>query len=219
MISLRRLPRFFACVLILVAASSGGWARSEVVYGNLGATGSGNIAGTNTDYGPTDTDELLIAQGFTVSGTATLLDVQSVNLGLFFDNLATASRTVSIYSNSGTTPGSPLFTSSPVTIGANAKYTFPFSGVTLTPGSTYWIVPSGPASWYFNSSNTLPIQQNSSGYSYYDTLVQNPSSQWVDPVFASSYSVSVVAVPEPPAIVLSGIGLASAMYAFRRRRG
>jgi hypothetical protein len=26
-------------------------------------------------------------------------------------------------------------------------------------------------------------------------------------------------VPEPPAIVLSGIGLASALYAMRRRRG
>jgi hypothetical protein len=31
--------------------------------------------------------------------------------------------------------------------------------------------------------------------------------------------MKVEAVPEPPAIVLSGIGLASAMYAFRRRRG
>jgi len=30
--------------------------------------------------------------------------------------------------------------------------------------------------------------------------------------------MKVEAVPEPPAIVLSGIGLASAMYAFRRRR-
>ena len=33
------------------------------------------------------------------------------------------------------------------------------------------------------------------------------------------YRMEIVAVPEPPAIVLSGIGLASAMYAFRRRRG
>ena len=194
-------------------------ARADVVFGNLGSTGAGAIAGTNTDYGPSDTDEVLIAQGFTVGGSATLLDVQSVTLGLFFDNVTTASRTVSIYNTSGTVPGSAIFTSSPVTIGSNAKYTFPFSGATLTTGSTYWIVPSGPASWYFNNGNTLPTEQNSSLYAYYDTLVQNPSSQWVDPVFASSYSVSIQAVPEPPAIVLSGFGIASALYAMRRHRG
>lgn len=222
---LRELPamptlfRSFAVLTLATALTAGTAAQAEVVFGNLGSTGSGSIAGTNTDYGPADTDELLIAQGFTVGASATLLDVQSVTLGLFFDNVTTASRTVSIYSTSGTAPGSVLFTSSPVTIGSNAKYTFPFSGATLTAGSTYWIIPSGPASWYFNSGNTLPAEQNSSLYTYYDTLVQNPSSQWVDPVFASSYSVSVVAVPEPPAIVLSGIGLASALYAMRRRRG
>jgi hypothetical protein len=31
--------------------------------------------------------------------------------------------------------------------------------------------------------------------------------------------VSIQAVPEPPAVVLSGIGIASAFYAMRRRRG
>lgn len=214
--------RFVSRSLTAAAAISilalGVVAKADVVFGNLGSAGAGAIAGTNTDYGPTDTDELLIAQGFTVGGSATLLELQSVTLGLFFDNVSTAQRTVSIYSTTGTTPGSPLFTSSAVTIGSNAKYTFPFSGATLATGSTYWIVPSGPASWYFNSGNTLPVEQNSSNYSYFDTLVQNPSSQWVDPVFASSYSVSVVAVPEPPAIVLSGIGLASAIYTVSRRR-
>lgn len=210
--------RSLAVVTLATALTATSVAEADVVFGNLGATGSGAIAGTNTDFGPTDTDELLIAQGFTVGASATLLEVQSVTLGLFFDNVSTAPRTVSIYNTSGTAPGSPIFTSSPVTIGSNAKYTFPFSGASLTPGSTYWIVPSGPASWYFNNGNTLPTEQNLSFYTYYDTLVQNPSSQWVDPVFASSYSVSITAVPEPPAIVLSGIGLASAMYAVGRRR-
>jgi hypothetical protein len=207
-----RIVAFLALVMAGVSAHAG------VVFGNLGATGSGAIAGTNTDYGPLDTDERLIAQGFTVSGSATLLDLESVTLGLFFDNVATASRTVSIYSTSGTTPGSSLFTSNPVTVGVNAKYTFPFSGATLTPGSTYWVVPSGPASWYFNSGNTLPIEQNASTYTYFDTLVQNPSSQWVDPTFASSYSVSVVAVPEPPALVLAGIAVSAGILGIGRRR-
>ncbi len=212
------LIRSLLVVVVACLITSSSRARAEVVFGNLGATGSGAIAGTTTDFGPNDTDERLIAQGFTVSGSATLLDLESVTLGLFFDNFATASRTVSIYSTSGTTPGSPLFTSSPVTVGVNAKYTFPFSGATLTPGSTYWVVPSGPASWYFNNGNTLPIEQNASTYTYFDTLVQNPSSQWVDPTFASSYSVSVVAVPEPPALVLAGIAVSAAILGIGRRR-
>jgi hypothetical protein len=216
---MKSLLSSFAVVAISTALTIASVAEAGVVFGNLGATGSNAIAGTNTDYGPDDASERQIAQGFTVGVAATSLQVQSISLGLFFDNVATASRTVSIYSTSGTTPGSPLFTSSAVTIGSNGVYTFPFSGATLTAGNTYWVIPSGPASWYFNQANTLPAEQNSSGYTYYDTFVQNPSSQWVDPTFASSYSVSIQAVPEPPAVVLSGIGIASAFYAMRRRRG
>ena len=219
MISLRRLTRFFACVLILVAASSGQWARSEVVYGNLGATGSGNLGSTNTDFGPSDSAEVSIAQGFTVGASATKLDVQSVTLGLFFDNFATASRTVSIYSSVSGSPGTSLFTSAPTTVGVNAKYTFDFSGVTLTPNTSYWLVPEGPASWYFNTPASSPVEQNSSGFTHLGTKKLGAiSSSWSDADF-SFYATSVVAVPEPSAIVLSGIGLASAMYAFRRRRG
>ena len=112
-----------------------------------------------------------------------------------------------------------LFTSAATTVGANAKYTFNFSGVTLTPNTSYWIVPEGPASWYFNTPATAPVQQNSSGYTYLGSKKLDFADQiWLDADFPY-YATSVVAVPEPPAIVLSGIGLASAMYAFRRRRG
>jgi hypothetical protein len=82
------------------------------------------------------------------------------------------------------------------------------------------VIPSGPASWYLNQANTTPGGQNTSGYQYNGTLRNAPSLGWVTPSpNLDSYSISINAVPEPPAVVLSGIGLASVFYAMRRRRG
>lgn len=220
------MPRLVLPLVAAVLASAlavGSVAHAEVVFGNLGAAGTGAIGSTNTDYGPSDTQELKLAQGFTVGNGATLLQIESVTLGLFFDNVATAARTVSIYSNVlnvTNEPGTALFTSAPTTVGANAKYTFNFTGATLTPGTSYWIVPEGPASWYFNTSPlSAPSEQNSSGFIYLGTkTLEATGTTWQAPDFPY-YSTSVVAVPEPPAIALSGIGLASALWAMRRRRG
>lgn len=211
--------RSLAVVTLATALTACSVAHADVVFGNLGASGTGSLGGTNTDYGPADTVETKLAQGFTVGSGASLLQVQSITLGLFYDNFTTASRTVSIYSNVSGEPGTSLFTSAPTTVGSNAKYTFNFSGATLTPGSSYWIVPEGPASWYFNNPATAPVEQNGSGFTYLGTKRLDFADQiWLDQGF-TFYSTSVVAVPEPPAIVLSGIGIASALYAMRRRHG
>jgi hypothetical protein len=139
-------------------------------------------------------------------------------VGLFATPATTL--TVSIYSDNAGVPGSPLYTSSSLSVSTNTVYTFPFSGVNLSPSTNYWIVPEGPASWYLNADDTSPTEQNSSGYTFTSSKRNRPSVGWTTPSpNLSSYAVSVQAVPEPPAIVLSGIGLASALYGMRRRRG
>ena len=216
---MNHLTRSLFVISIAAVVACGTAAHAGVVFGNLDSSGAGALGGTNTDYGPLDTQELALAQGFTTGSNSTELQIQSVTLGLFFDNFATASRTVSIYSDNGGEPGTSLFTSAATTVGANAKYTFTFSGANLSAGTSYWIVPEGPASWYFNTPATAPVQQNSSGYTYLGTKKLDFADViWLDADFPF-YATSVVAVPEPPAIVLSGIGLATSMYLMRRRRG
>ena len=214
------LCRSLVTAVVAAAIALGTVAQAGVVFGNLGATGTNGLGGTNTDYGPFDTDEILIGQGFT-TGTSSLLDLQSITVGLFFDSLDTSSITVSLYSSVSGTPGSVMFTSLPVSVGSTGKYDFAFSNAALSPSTTYWIVPSGPASFYTapGSLFTPPAGQNGSGYAYVGTQVLSATSSVWQSAQIQSYAVSVVAVPEPPAIVLSGIGLATSMYLMRRRRG
>ena len=208
-----RIVAFLALVMAGVSAHAG------VVFGNLGASGTGALGGTNTDYGPLDAGELALAQGFN-TGTSSLLDIQSVTLGLFVSNSGTSqNRTVSIFADSAGSPSSILYTSQALAVGDTGIYTFSFSGATLSASTPYWIVPSGPASWYLNTPDSAPAGLNSSGYSYTGTKRDQPSVGWTTPSpNLNSYSVSVVAVPEPPALVLAGIAVSAGILGIGRRR-
>ena len=211
------LIRSLLVVAVACLITSSSPARAEVVFGNLGATGSGALGGTNTDYGPGDVGELALAQGFN-TGTSSLLNIQSVTVGLFSGTSANLS--VSIYSDSSGSPGSLLFGSQPALVGNTGIYTFSFSGApSLLASTSYWVVPEGPASWYLNALDTTPAGLNSSGYSYTGTKRNQPSVGWTTPSpNLSTYSVSVVAVPEPPALVLAGIAVSAAILGIGRRR-
>ena len=210
------LIRSLLVVAVACLITSSSPARAEVVFGNLGATGSGALGGTNTDYGSGDVGELALAQGFN-TGTSSLLNIQSVTVGLFSGTSANLS--VSIYSDSSGSPGSLLFGSQPALVGNTGTYTFPFSGASLSASTSYWVVPEGPASWYLNALDTTPAGLNSSGYSYTGTKRNQPSVGWTTPSpNMNSYSVSVVAVPEPPALVLAGIAVSAAIVGIGRRR-
>ena len=208
-----RITAFLALVMAGVSAHAG------VVFGNLGASGTGALGGTNTDYGPLDPGELALGQGFN-TGTSSLLDIQSVTLGLFVSNSGTSqNRTVSIYADSAGSPSSILYTSQALAVGDTGTYTFPFSSATLLASTSYWIVPSGPASWYLNTPDSAPAGLNSSGYSSTGTKRDQPSVGWTTPSpNLNSYSVSVVAVPEPPALVLAGIAVSAGILGIGRRR-
>ncbi|MFM8413941.1 MAG: choice-of-anchor R domain-containing protein [Planctomycetota bacterium] len=193
-------------------------ARATVVFGNLGAAGTDAISGTNTDFGPGDANERSLAQGFTTGSSSQYLTVTSISMGLFASSTGTENRTVSIFSDSSGVPGSAVFTSAVTPVGNTGTYTFNFSNAVLSPSTSYWVVPQGPASWYLNNSNTAPAGLNSSGYVSIGTKLQNTSSQWVNATFPG-YTVSVVAVPEPTSVgLLAAAGLAGGFALVRRRR-
>jgi len=203
-----------AAMVVLATVLSPTLSVAQVVYGNLGSSGTGALSGTNTDVDLTNWP----AQGFS-TGSSTALNVQSITMGVFYDNSLTGPFTVSLYADAAGQPaGTSLATSSATTVGTNALYTFPFTGLTLSPNTTYWAIPAVGLSWYRNLSETAPIAENGSGYSYVGTLITaNGGSSYssVNP----GYSISVNAVPEPASVGLMALGAAGlGVTALRRMR-
>jgi PEP-CTERM motif len=215
---MRRISAFVALFSMVIGAAAHA-APANVVYGNLGAFGTDALGSTNTDIGPGAASIAALAQGFT-TGTGNLA-LQSVTLGAFASSSGGVSRTVSIYSSVSNAPGTSLYTSASTLVGLGDRYEFPFSGVTLSPNTNYWIVPDSTVdwSWYLNSAETDPVEQNSSGYAYLGTKkINQATSTWVNSILP--YSVSVQAVPEPSTVVVAGLGiLAAGVMQWRRRKG
>ena len=199
-----------AAILALAINSAAQHASADVVFGNLGVSGTGALTNTSTDVGPSLS--FLLAQGFTAASPD--LAVTSVTLGLFGDG--TIPTTVGIFADNFGSPasGTPLFTSGFVDVSAKDKYEFSFSGASLTNGSTYWVIPLANVSWY--TAGPAPTVQNASGYAFVATA-ETDGSGWV-PAGSNRYSVSVSAVPEPSTYALSAIGIAAAGFARWRRR-
>ena len=211
--SLRSFAASVTCLVALgvLTAGSAHVATAEVVFGNLGTSGTGAITNTNTDIGPTA--GFNIAQSFTTTTGTSNLKVASITLGLFGDGAI--STTVGIFSdNTGEPAASPLFTSSAVTVGAKGLYTFGFSGATLSAGLNYWVYPLADVSWY--TAATAPVAQNSSGYAF-NATEENDGNGWV-PAGSNRYSISVSVVPEPSTYALAAVGLGVAGFVRARRR-
>lgn len=189
-------------------------ARAEIVFGNLGPTGTSTLSETSTPFGPTSFT-LALAQGFT-TGTSNLT-VQSITLGL--SATVPVSRTVSLYSDASLAPSQSLFTSSSVQVGDQNKYTFNFSGADLAPGTSYWIVPQEGSIWYLNSNESQPEALNGSGYAYLGTKRRTTAAPgtWSNSSLPQ-YSVSIEAVPEPSSLVMAGLGIGGLAMLERTRR-
>lgn len=216
--------RMALAVLGLSALLAAAPARADVVFGNLNADNSRPLGATNTDLGDgVSGNTQWLAQGF-ATGSSTLLDLQSVTVGLFGTSVGTVPITVSIYGDVSGNPGaSPLFTSAVTQVGNTDKYSFSFTGATLQANTTYWVVPN-EGSWYFNNGTpAAPIGQNSSGYSYVGareslTLGATPQNAAWDVGGSNRYSVSVTSVPEPSTLALASIGVVAIVGLEARRR-
>jgi MYXO-CTERM domain-containing protein len=199
-------------------------AQAEIVFGNLGASGTTPLGTTNTDIGTQDPVDInWLAQGFN-TGTSSNLTISAVTLGIFGSDAGTIPLTVSIFaSGPGGGPAAlPLYTSSVTNVGSTTKYAFNFTGAVLQPNTDYFIVPSG-GSWYWNTgSPAAPLGQNASGYSYVSTLESysqgvTPAGPW-ETAGSTRYSVSVEAVPEPSSLVMAGLGAGGLAMLERTRR-
>ena len=208
----RRVFAVAAVLTFTVASSADAAPLTNVVFGNLGSSGTNSVGNTNTDIGPGVGFRL--AQGFSASSPK--LTVQSVSLWLFGES---ASGSVSIWDATALSPpggpGDPIATSSSQTIGAKGLYQFNFSGVELTNGTNYWIVPNGNVSWYLASG--APTAQNGSGYGFTGSLELTDGGFW-ETASSSNMSVSINAVPEPSSYALAAIGFGVGGFARWRRR-
>ncbi len=209
----RRCLVAFVAIFALTAASvAHGAPVTNVVFGNLGSSGTNGVGNFNSDIGPGPGFQL--AQGFTASSPN--LSVQSVSLWLFGESTA---GSVSIYDATAIIPaggpGDPVATSASQTIGAKGLYQFSFSGLQLTNGTNYWIVPNGNVSWYL--AGGAPTAQNASGYAFAGSLEKTDGGFW-QTAGTNQMSVSISAVPEPSTYALSAIGLTVAGFARWRRR-
>lgn len=224
--SLRTL--FAATAICIVSAPER--ATALEVFGNI--TASGGSAQVTNSGNPMGTDVVQFnkfAQGFTVSTTNQIMT--DVILGLQFNPTLPSSVRVSLYSNSGSNPGSELGVFTNPTFTANTKniYTFNYGGTfTLLANTSYWIVASfdtpmtGSYDWVYNTANTAPAAQNSSGFvglGSRATFNATPTT-WDNSINDTPWnraSLTVVVVPEPSTYALGLVGTLVMGAAARRR--
>ncbi|MFM8951687.1 MAG: choice-of-anchor R domain-containing protein [Planctomycetaceae bacterium] len=218
MMSHRSFIKTLACLVVLGASTIGGTnvATAEVVFGNLGLSGTAALSSSGSDMAGIYS----AAVGFTTGSSNDTLKLDSIRLGLFYDNVATQSFTLKVYENNGGKPGALAFTSSPSLIAAKNRYSFSFGQQQMTASTTYWIVPDESLFWYGPSPASAPVAFNASGYVSAGTVASSDSRvTWTATPEINFYSVSVQAVPEPSTYAMAAIGAGVAgLMGWRRRK-
>jgi len=213
MISLRRLPGSLASALALSALAVGVVARGEVITSNL--------ADPNPDGGS------FVSSGFpqraqafssTVSGTM----ISTVKMDIT-STTPTQPFSIKLY-DTGTSglPGSSIatiFSGTGGDIAGASPFTVSGLSVVLAPSSQYFMVLERQGTFSGQWNYNFETDGSGGGFEVDNSFSTTTVNNWGSISTIQPYRMEIVAVPEPPAIVLSGIGLASAMYAFRRRCG
>lgn len=212
--SLRRLTNSLASALALSALAAGVVARGEVITYNLNDPRDG-LSFVDSSYPQR-------AQVFSTTTTGT--HIGTIRMDILNFGPSSAAFSIKIYNylpGVNDSPGSVVATVFTGTGGDISSNPFTLSGlsVDLAANTDYFLVMEKVGAdfsglWAYNTETT-GSGDGFSPYNTYSTSINN----WQSLSGSQPYRMEIVAVPEPPAIVLSGIGLASAMYAFRRRRG
>lgn len=215
---LRRFAAAVATVAMVATAAQAGPVSITAFDNpfNQVVTGNSTISGSNW-----------FTTGFTTGTSPDFLSLTSVKLSLATSGTAaSANPIVRLFSGTSnptteivTLTGSTLSSGSPST----ATFLPPSSPLTLSPSTNYWVVLSAGAGdsygWY--TTDEFPDGRNGSGYTFVaGKRSTNAGSTWSNNALAqvSAVSIEVVAVPEPPTIMLAGLGVAGAVVADRSRR-
>ncbi len=184
----------------------------------------GQVATTNTTISGSN----WFATGFNTGTSPDFLSLTSVKLSIANSGtLPSSNPIIKLFTGPGIDPateiatltGNSISSGSPVT----ATFTPSSSPLALSPNTNYWVVLSAVAGdqygWYTTDEN--PSAQNGSGFSFVSgRRSTNAGSTWSNSVTAgvAAVSVEVLAVPEPPAIMLAGLGVVGVVVADRTRR-
>ena len=199
---------FKILAIAAMAMVSSACAQAGVVLSNMGSNGLTDTSGFLNGDVLLDTR---LASGFTTGSVAQKLDWVSL---VGFNNDATQ-KTVAIFSDNAGKPGTVFATSALRNVGLKDVYQFDFTGVTLAANTKYWVLPQVGLSWYRETNDAAPTEQNSSGFTYSGVLRSiNSGSSWStrsdNYTLAISTSDVPAAVPEPALtslLCLSGIAL------------
>ncbi|MEI6323560.1 MAG: choice-of-anchor R domain-containing protein [bacterium] len=223
--------RSLACSVALAAAAllftvATGEAQSQqYVYGNYGTVAASFFSAT-VGYVTGIQNNTLVSQGFT-TGTGQW-DIKQIDVALASGTGVSDARVYLFDDNAGV-PGSILATyallNGPLT---NSMQTHFFSGsYVASPDTSYWLVTGDANSisqqssfeWYLEDTGATPRQQNSSGFIYLGTKVQNyTGAEWTDTLPGLSLRVNAVAVPEPSTYAFASMaGMLAAGAAARKK--
>ena len=201
-----KLFKILAIAAMAIASSVS--AQAGVVLSNMGSNG---LTDTSLSDNSDITAPVRYSSGFTTGSAAQRLDWVSL---VGFNNDATQ-KTVAIFSDNAGKPGTVFATSALRNVGLKDVYQFDFTGVTLAANTKYWVLPQVGLSWYRETNDAAPTEQNSSGFTYSGVLRSiNSGSSWStrsdNYTLAISTSDVPAAVPEPALtslLCLSGIAL------------
>jgi hypothetical protein len=202
-----------------------GSTNAAIVFGNLGANGSGAI--TNAG-GTTLSTTQWRAVGFTANGPDLVLD--TATLALSVNNNGPATIGLDLYTSVGAganaAPGTSIFGTTQV-IAANSfdKVTFNLNE-TLNDGASYWLVAKlitgpGTLAWRSPATPAAPTGLNGSGWSNLGGRTSTDTgASWGATGNASGSAISLSAspIPEPGTWAAMAIFAGGAAYVGWRRR-
>jgi hypothetical protein len=221
------MTKTFAAVLAsaVLALNS---ANAAIVFGNLGASGSGAIQASG---GTTLNATTWRAIGFTAGGTDLVLNTATI--GVFVNSTGTADMRVDLYSNNAGLPGTSLFNTTQTIAASTLNQPITFTlNQTLTAGTTYWILAqrtggtgnTGALVWRPANGLVVPTTQNASGWLSLGNAAAvtslNDGASWGATGNGSSSSISLSAspIPEPGTWAAMAILAGGAAFAGWRRR-
>ncbi|NDC53653.1 MAG: PEP-CTERM sorting domain-containing protein [Planctomycetia bacterium] len=220
----------FALLAVTATAALGGPLPVLSNLNNPASADFGTYAvGKGSQNGPCSA----LAQGFKTGTDSAKLNLEKIRLDLSSDSRLAGFPKVELWSNNAFgLPGSWLSTFTAGVLGsgtvasASSAAIRDFNGsFALSADQSYWVVvrdqsvATGQFYWDLNVDILDPQPANGSGFSYLGAARSiTDGSTWSTFSAGGPLSIELVAVPEPPTVILAGLGVAAAVgHGYRRR--